>query len=203
VSEERPGRWDPEAPGASGGHIAPDVAATGPLFDPVTGSVSESPSRTPRTDAWLDETSAPPAETGPPSRDVVPAGRGRRPAPVRRRVPLRRVKRTIRHVMPFSVLKLSAFFYGVFLILWLIFVAIVYAILSAKGFFESLEKLGRGLVLWEKVDINLFFVEKWAFFIGLLFAIIGTLVNLFLSVLYNVAADTVGGVEVTFVEKDA
>jgi hypothetical protein len=85
----------------------------------------------------------------------------------------------------------------------MLFVAIVYAILSARGFFESLEKLGRGLVLWDKVDINLFFVEKWAFLVGFIFAIVGTLVNLFLSVLYNVAADTVGGLEVTFVEKDA
>lgn len=204
-SREEPGRWDPEAPGASGGHLAPDVAATGPLFDPVAPSVHDAPPvhdvpvPTPSPGEWPGD---PASEPTLPSRDVLPGKAGRRPASTRRRVPVRRVKRTIRHVMPISVLKLSAFFYGVFLILWMIFVAIVYGILSSKGFFEGLEKLGKGLVLWDKVDITLFFVEKWAFFIGVIFAILGTLLNLFLSVLYNVAADTVGGVEVTFVERD-
>jgi Transmembrane domain of unknown function (DUF3566) len=198
--EERPGRWDPEAPGASGGHLAPDVAATGPLFDPVTGAVREAPVHAPRPEPFLDDAPDPtPAEA--PSRDVVPGSR-RRPAPSRRRVPLRRVKRTIRHVVPFSVLKLSGVFYGVFMILWLVFVGIVYSILSAKGFFDGLENLGKGLALWDRVDITLWLVEKWAFFVGLAFAALGTLVNLFLSVLYNFAADTVGGLEVTFVERD-
>jgi transmembrane protein DUF3566 len=198
--EEPPGRWDPEAPGASGGHLAPDVAATGPLFDPVTGAVRDAPVHAPRPEGWLDDAPGT-TDTGPPSRDVVPASR-RRPASTRRRVPMRRVKRTIRHVVPFSVLKLSAVFYGVFMILWLVFVGIVYSILSAKGFFEGLENLGKGLALWDNVDITLMYVEKWAFFVGLGFAILGTLVNLFLSVLYNFAADTVGGLEVTFVERD-
>lgn len=207
--EERQGqgRWDPEAPGASGGHLAPDVAATGPLFDPVTGAVTEVPPVVPR-ERWTESeprSSLDPQGSG--RTDVIPSSRPgveRRPGgPVRRRVPVRRVKRTIRHVTPYSVLKLSLFYYGCFLILWMIFVAIVYGILSARGFFEGLEKLGRGLVLWEKIDINLFFVEKWAFIVGLTLAIVGALVNVFLAFLYNFAADTVGGVEVTFVERDA
>lgn len=200
--EERQGRWDPEAPGASGGHLAPEVAATGPLFDPVTGTVDTPPPVDVARDPWPGEGAGSPART-----DVIPAGRPSldrpRQAPIRRRVPIRRVKRTIRHVDPVSVLKLSLFYYGCFLVLWMIFVGMVYGILSAKGFFDALEKLGRGLVLWDKVDINLFFVEKWAFVIGLVLAILGALVNVFLSFLYNFAADTVGGVEVTFVERDA
>ena len=202
--EERQGRWDPEAPGASGGHLAPEVAATGPLFDPVTGAVTGAPPIDPRPERWVDDAS--PSTAGSARTDVVPTGppldRPRPSGPVRRRVPVRRVKRTIRHVTPYSVLKLSLFYYGCFLILWMIFVAIVYGILAAKGFFEGLEKLGRGLVLWDKVDINLFFVEKWALIVGLTLAIVGALVNVFLAFLYNFAADTVGGVEVTFVERD-
>jgi hypothetical protein len=201
--EERPGRWDPEAPGASGGHLAPDVAATGPLFDPVTGAVTEVPA--PAPDPWTEDAPSGPAEPGGVRTDVAPGSRPgveRRPGPVRRRIPVRRVKRTIRHVNPFSILKLSLFFYAAFLILWLVFVAILYWILGSFGFWDSFEDFRRDLVLWEDVKISLFWVERWAFMIGLLFVVVGVLVNTFLAFLYNFGADTVGGVEVTFVERD-
>jgi hypothetical protein len=45
-------------------------------------------------------------------------------------------------------------------------------------------------------------VEKWAFLVGITFALITTLVNVFLAFLYNVAADLIGGLELTFVERD-
>jgi Transmembrane domain of unknown function (DUF3566) len=203
--EERQGRWDPEAPGASGGHLAPDVAATGPLFDPVTGSV-EAPSREPGAAPWLDDPAHAPSESLPPRTDVVPANapvdRPRPSGPARRRFGVRRVKRTIHHVTPFSVLKLSLFFYAAFLILWLIFVAIVYWILSNAGFFEAFERFRRSTVLWEDLDLSLWVFERWALVIGLVMAVVGSLFNTFLAVLYNFGADTVGGVEVTFVERD-
>ena len=204
--EERQGRWDPEAPGASGGHIAPEVAATGPLFDPLTGSV-ETPAREPSPAPWLDDPvhspGPAPARTDPTTPANAPIDRPRPAGPTRRRLPVRRVKRTIHHVTPFSVLKLSLFFYAAFLIFWLVFVAIVYWILTSLGLFEAIEEFNSGMVIWKDVDITLMAVERWALIIGVVMAIIGTLVNTFLAVLYNFGADTVGGVEVTFVERDA
>lgn len=134
-----------------------------------------------------------------------PEGRSRTPSRqgVRKRSGFRRVRRTVRHVDPFSVLKLSAFFYAIFVLVWLGFVALVYSFLESMGLFDMLEDLGQGLVLWDEVNISLGVVEKWALFAGVVLAVVGTLVNVILAVLYNVAADLMGGIELTFVERDA
>jgi hypothetical protein len=112
------------------------------------------------------------------------------------------LKRTLRHVDPLSILKLSLFFYGCFLIFWLIFVAILYSILNSLGLFDLIESVSEGFVLKWDSQISMFFVEKWAFLIGLTMVVVGALINTFLAFLDNVAADTVGGVEMTFVERD-
>lgn len=113
------------------------------------------------------------------------------------------MRRTVRHVDPFSVLKLSGFFYAIFLIVWLLIVAAIYSLIDSMGLFDAAEDLGKGLVLWEEVNITLGLVEKWALLIGIVFGVIGTLVNTLLAVLYNVGSDLLGGLELTFVEKDS
>jgi hypothetical protein len=115
---------------------------------------------------------------------------------------MRRVRRTVQHVDPLSVVKLSVIFYAAFLALWLLFVAVVYWILQAAGFFEGIEGILTGFAFDEGFEISLWTVEKWAFLIGVIFAVLASLFNLFLAFLYNVAADVVGGVQVTFVERD-
>jgi hypothetical protein len=117
---------------------------------------------------------------------------------------MRRVRRTVQHVDPVSVLKLSVIFYAVFMVLWLLFVAVLYWVLQAVGLFDGLEEIlgPQGLVVENNFNISLWTVEKWAFLIGVTFAVLASLFNLFLAFLYNVAADVVGGVQVTFVERD-
>jgi hypothetical protein len=124
-------------------------------------------------------------------------GRSRRPRPG-----ARRSKRTLTHIDPVSVLKLSLFYYACFVVLWLVVVAILYTALSAMGLVERLERLGRLFVLWESIDISLWFVERWAFLVGLTCAVAASLVNVFLAFLYNLAADVVGGAEMTFLDRD-
>lgn len=120
----------------------------------------------------------------------------------RRRPTTRRVKRTLRHVDPLSVFKLSLFFYGIGVIAWLIFVAVLYSAINSTGIFESIEDVSRGLALGWRFEIDLWFVEKWALLIGLIAWIGLSLTNLLISFLYNVGADAIGGIEMTFVEKD-
>jgi hypothetical protein len=129
-----------------------------------------------------------------------PLGRRRRFGPA-----ARRVKRTVRHVDPISVLKLSLIFYGCFLLIGLVGVAIVYAWLEGMGLFDAVEDFARGSVLLakgESLGITLWVVERWAFLIGLTLGVLASLVNVFLAVLYNLASDLVGGVGLTFVERD-
>lgn len=130
-----------------------------------------------------------------PERRPVPAG-SRRPRPA-----LRRVKRVVRHVDPFSVFKGSLLFYTALLLVWLAIVAIAYKILESMDLFEKIKELQAVFVL-NPVEITLGSVEKWAFLIGLTFTILASLANLFFAFLYNVIADAVGGIELTFVERD-
>jgi Transmembrane domain of unknown function (DUF3566) len=200
-----PWRMDPEVGSASGGHLSPGVQGGSSLFDPVNDSV---PSERPFGDEDPLLESDPPGatETMPPAEEPFaappPAPSHRRRAAVRRRPAIRRVKRTLRHVDPLSVLKLSLFYYAIFLVLWLAFVAMVYWVVASMGVFDAIERFGQGLVLWEEVNITLFFVERWALAIGLFFLIVASLINVFLAFLYNVGADLVGGIEMTFVERD-
>jgi hypothetical protein len=122
-------------------------------------------------------------------------GRRGRPA-------VRRVKRTLRHIDPVSVLKLSLFYYACLVLLWLAGVAVMYTVFSAAGGLETLESLGRAFVLWQDVDISLWLIERWAFLVGLTLAVLASLVNVLFAFLYNLAADVVGGAEMTFVDRD-
>lgn len=186
--KDRPGGLRPEAEpsGASGGHLTPD---TGSIYDPLTGPLPS-------------EIEAERARTAPRATDVMPRSEPRGRRAIRRRGPVRRVRRTLRHIDPLSVLKLSFFYYGIFLVVWLLFVAVVFSILDSMGLFNSIEEVSEGFALGWQVNISLFFVEKWAFLIGLTLVVIGALVNLLLAFLYNVGADLVGGVEMTFAERD-
>lgn len=129
-------------------------------------------------------------------------GTGGRGGIGRTRPAARRIKRTLHHVDPLSILKLSLFYYGCFVILWLVVVAVAYVLLASLGLFDAIEKFGRAFVLWKRVDITLLFVERWALLIGAVLALVASLVNLVLAFLYNLAADVVGGAEMTFVERD-
>jgi hypothetical protein len=196
---QRSFRTEPETT-ASGGHLAPD--ATGPLFDPLFDPLpTENPPapegrRLAASPAEVDEEVAPPARLRPPPAEAARVRRRRvRPS-------VRRVKRTLKRVNPWTVLKLSLFYYAIFLIVWLVFVAIVYWLLQPTELFEAIQDVGNIFFDWRNVDISLRFVERWAFLIGVIFVLVGTLVNTFLALLYNIASDVVGGLEFTFVERD-
>ena len=129
-----------------------------------------------------------------------------RPAPgarKRARGPMRKSRRTITHVHPQSVLKLSIFMYSCFFVVWLLFAAILYNLVASTGVIDAMTEI-----------INVFGTEgdefkftfgvamKWAIVLGILGVVIGSLVNAALAFLYNVANDVVGGVQLTFSEKD-
>ncbi len=201
--EERVGGTEPEVGAASGGHLAPG-SATGPLFDPLDQSFSpQAGQSSARADASYGDSGRLGERTEVFPRQPESTSRGSTRQQVKKRAAPRRVRRTVRHVDAFSVLKLSGFFYAIFLLIWLGIVAILYSIVESMGVFDAAEDLGRALVLYEEVDITLGVVEKWALLIGLIVSVLGTLVNTLLAILYNVASDLFGGLELTFVERDA
>lgn len=117
---------------------------------------------------------------------------------------MRRVRRKIKHIDPISVLKISLCFYTLFLLVWLALVALFYNFLEGLGLFDQLESLGRDLVLPAlQNEITLGTVERWALVTGVLLVIVGSLINAFLAFIYNVLSDLIGGIELTFSERDS
>jgi uncharacterized membrane protein len=204
--KREPETWwtDIEPASTSGGHITP-AEASGPLLGPL-----------PETDEGTgpERSGDEDGDSRPERTEVIPRGSlraadgvatdagGRRDRKREARPTIRRVRRSLRHIDPLSVLKLSLFLYGCFLVLWLVFVAVVYGVVSSIGVFDAVESLGTASALWGPLDITLGLVERWAFIVGLTLAILGSLINVFLAFLYNLAADVVGGAEMTFVERD-
>lgn len=120
------------------------------------------------------------------------------------RNPTRRLRQRLKRVAPFSVIKLSLFYYLIFLAVWLGIVAVLYSLVDALGVFDLIRNVGKGMEIGAlaKLDISLGLVEKWAFIVGLVMVLLGSIVNGFLAVLYNLGADLTGGLEVTIVERE-
>lgn len=142
------------------------------------------------------------------TRRVAPTRSERRVEAAERRrtksTSVRRVRRKIKHIDPISVLKISLCFYTLFLIVWLVMVALFYNFLDGLGLFDQLESLGRDLVLPAlQNEITLGTVERWALVLGIVVVIVGSLINAFLAFIYNIVSDLIGGIEVTFSERDS
>jgi len=128
------------------------------------------------------------------------------PGERRRRVRLeaRRVRRVIRHIEPWSVLKISLLF---FFCLWLIFVlagVLLWSFAESSGTLESIEDLVESLFALDQSE------EFWsggtifrAYALGtLILSIAGVTFSVLLSVLYNLISDLTGGIRITVIEEE-
>ena len=113
----------------------------------------------------------------------------------------RQARVVIRKVRPWSVLKVSFFFY---LCVWAVILGamvILYGVLAAIGALDSVTKLIRELFADKTFVIN----GDWLFSRGITIAlgmvVLWTLINVFVALLYNLISDIVGGVEVTLSER--
>ena len=145
---------------------------------------------------------APPAQD-PGGVAIIPMSQRER----RRRVRLeaRRVRRIVRHIEPWSVLKVSVIFY---FCLWLIFLlagVLLWSFAESSGTLESVEDLIEELFTLE--EENEFFSGGTIFrsyAIGtLVLAVAGVAFNVLLCVLYNLISDLTGGVRVTVIEEES
>jgi hypothetical protein len=124
----------------------------------------------------------------------------------------RRVKVAIRKVNPWSVLKFSLLFYLCLMLVFLVGFVILWGILDAAGIVRSMERLltefwGAGDVATGPNDpvtpfeINFWYLFRMTFLIGLLSTVLWAAFTMFVTFLYNLISDLVGGIEVTLVER--
>lgn len=174
---------------------APSPAATTPTASPAATTPAPPPSDAKGASADTEATRV--------TRATRPAHSPRvRSAPRRTRV-------VVRKVSPLSVLKFSLLFYLCLMLIVLFAMVIVYGVLSAAGAIDSLETVlgyvfGTGTTSTggaEPIEIDGGSLFIWGLFGGLLFVGVWSVINVFISMLYNLISDIIGGVEVTLAER--
>jgi hypothetical protein len=116
------------------------------------------------------------------------------PRPTRRRV-------TVRKIDPWSVLKLSLIFYFCVLLVVMLGLTVFWAVVIQMGLIEAVQELLSKVSL-ELVRINGANIARVIFLIGLVNVVLWSGINVFMTFLYNLIADLVGGLKVTLAEDD-
>ena len=135
-----------------------------------------------------------PAPAGAPARAEP---RRANPSPARSR----KARVVLRKVEPWSVFKISFFFYLCVMVVILGAMMILYAILGAIGALDSLTRLIRDLFADQSFEIHGGWLFTRGLSIGLVLVVLWTLINVFIVFLYNLLSDVVGGIEVTLSER--
>jgi len=119
-----------------------------------------------------------------------------------------RTRVVIRSTSPLSVLKLSLVYYFCVMLIVYFALLIVYMILSAAGAIAAFGRVlgnlfakGNSTLGPAPVHIDGRAVFTVLFLAGCVFTVVWSLIKVFLSFLYNLTSDIVGGVEVTLTQK--
>jgi hypothetical protein len=115
----------------------------------------------------------------------------------------RRVRRVVSKVDSLSVLRFSLLLYLSFYLVVVVAATVLWLVATVVGVVDNVERFISGLFALES-----FHFEAWAIFRGLtvgglIVVMIGTGVNVLISVLYNLISDVVGGVAVVVSEEEA
>ncbi len=204
------------SPTAAGRHTgpvkaqpAPPAFTSTPIYpsaaDAATSALALGPNaRTPGAQDGIPTRGvpAPPAGPAAPGRSatsVPPAGRGQRGA--RARGP-RRARLQLRHIDAWTVLKFSCVLSLALFFVWLIVVGVLFGVLDASGIIakinDSIITLNGGN---PKPPITAGIVFGGAAIIGVVNIVLFIAITTIGSVVYNLCADLVGGIEVTLSER--
>ena len=135
----------------------------------------------------------------PMKRDIAANPQGeKKPAMQVRR--LRRGRLAIRKIDPWAVLKFSLVFYFCMLLIFLLGTAVIFATLKAFGVIDNIERVLRNLQIDFTIAGGTIF--RWFFLIGLVGTVVASAITVFLSFLYNLIADVVGGIELLVTERE-
>ncbi|MGI9624404.1 MAG: DUF3566 domain-containing protein [Acidimicrobiales bacterium] len=123
----------------------------------------------------------------------------------RRRVRLqaRRVRRIIRHVEPWSVLKISIFFYACLWVIFLVAGFMIWGVAESSGTVDKLESLIRELFALDTFDFDAGQIFRGYALGGLALSIAGTTFNVLMCLLFNLISDLTGGLRITMIEEES
>jgi len=151
------------------------------------------------SDEAVDSASMSTSQRGTTDRTRVEPSRARM-----QRIPASRAVRhrtTIRKIDPWSVLKLSLIFYFCVLLVVMLGLTVFWAVVIRLGLIEALQEL-LGKVGLELVRINGVNIARVIFLVGLVNVVLWSGINVFMSFLYNLISDLVGGLRVTLADDE-
>lgn len=114
----------------------------------------------------------------------------------------RRLRRVIRRVDPWTVLRFSLLFYGCMLVVGMVAGLLLWAAASVTGVIDNVERFIRELFALESFAFNGTLLLESTLIGGLVLVLLGSGANVLMAVLYNLTADVVGGIEVTVLEEE-
>tara|TARA_B100000614_G_scaffold212073_1_gene195437 strand:+ start:414 stop:1055 length:642 start_codon:yes stop_codon:yes gene_type:complete len=122
----------------------------------------------------------------------------------RRRVKLqaRRVRRILRHIEVWSVLKISILFFACLWAVFLIAGFIVWGVAESSGTVDKLESLITELFALDTFNFDGKQIFKGYALGGLILAIAGSTLNVLMVLLFNLISDLTGGLRVTMIEEE-
>ena len=125
----------------------------------------------------------------------------------------RRTRVVIRKVGPWTVFRWSLLFYFCVMLIGLLALFIIFQVLDASGFLDSIGKLlGKAFGVGcppgphdIEVDCVMTFSASWIFtrlfLVGSVLVVIWSVINLLIALLYNLVSDVLGGIEMSLVER--
>ncbi len=122
----------------------------------------------------------------------------------RRRVKLqaRRVRRIVRHIEVWSVLKISILFFACLWAVFLIAGFIIWGVAESSGTVGKLESLITELFALDTFNFDGKQIFKGYALGGLILAIAGSTLNVLMVLLFNLISDLTGGLRVTMIEEE-
>jgi len=119
----------------------------------------------------------------------------------RRRMRARRVRRTIRHVDPWSVFKVSLLLFACLYIAVMAAGVLLWNAAVGSGIIDNFESFMQdlGFERWELVGDEIF---RGASIIGLVLVAASSALSVVMAILFNLISDLTGGVRVTVIEED-
>ena len=113
----------------------------------------------------------------------------------------RRVRRVVRKIDTWSVLKVSALFFASLVLVLLIAGVLLWAAGSVVGAVDSVEKFMRAIGFEDFRFVGTQLLRGFTA-AGLVFVLLGTGLSVLVAVIYNRISDLVGGIELTVLEED-
>lgn len=156
-----------------------------------------------------DFAEAPPVPAVPQTSGVPTMGPAIAPPPgpmaARRRARLqaRKVRRIVRHVEPWSVLKISLIFYFCLWLILLLAGVLLWSVAVSSGIVENVENFIIELFALEEFTFDAGQIFRGYALIGLVMVFAATAFNVLLCVLFNLISDLTGGLRVTVIEEES